>query len=94
MKKITAVKVLENYSLHLVFDDGVQGTVDLSNLAGKGVFDLWIDRKSFEQVRIGDSGELIWSDKIDLCSDSLYLKVTGKKPEDLFPSLRHEPAHA
>ena len=94
MRKIFKVKALQEYRLKLEFDDGVSGTVDLSDLVGKGVFALWSDHRAFEQVRVGSSGELAWSDKIDLCPDALYLKLTGKKPEDIFPALRHEPSHA
>ena len=94
MRKISKVKALQGYRLGLEFDDGVSGTVDLSYLVGKGVFALWRDRPTFEQVRIGSSGELVWGDQIDLCPDALYLKVTGKKPEDVFPALRHEPTRA
>ena len=94
MHKITGVKVLESYRLELVFADGVRGIVDLSNLVDKGVFTLWRDCRAFEQVRIGPSGELVWADEIDLCPDALYLKATGKSPEDVFPALRHETAHA
>ena len=94
MRKIAKVKVLDGYRLELEFDDGVSGIVDLSDLVGKGVFALWRDRRAFEQVRVGSSGELVWGDQIDLCPDALYLKVTGKKPEDIFPSLRKQPTHA
>ena len=94
MRKICQVKVLPGYRLELEFDDGVSGTVDLSEAVGKGVFALWRDPLAFERVRIGSSGELAWDDRIDLCSDALYLKVTGKKPEDIFPALRNQPAHA
>jgi len=94
MRKISKVKALQGYRLELEFDDGVSGTVDLSYLVGKGVFALWCDRPTFEQVRIGSSGELVWGDQIDLCPDALYLKATGKKPEDIFPTLRHKPARA
>jgi hypothetical protein len=80
--------------LELTFDDGVSKTVDLSDLVGKGVFAPWRDYSVFESVKIGPSGELAWGDKVDLCPDSLYLRATGKKPEDVFPALRHEPAHA
>jgi hypothetical protein len=38
MKRITKVKVLPEYRLELEFDDGVTGTVDLSEGVGKGVF--------------------------------------------------------
>ena len=94
MHKITGVKVLESYRLELTFADGVRGIVDLSDLVENGVFALWHDYKAFEQVSIGSSGKLVWGGQIDLRPDALYLKATGKKPEDVFPALRHEPAHA
>ena len=94
MVKVTKVKVLEGYCLELAFDDGVCGVVDLSELVGKGVFALWRNRHVFEKVRIGPFGELVWNDQIDLCPDSLYLRTTGKKPEDVFPALRRESAYA
>ena len=94
MKRISKVKVLPGYRLELEFDDGVSGIVDLSENVGKGVFALWRDPLAFDQVRIGSSGELVWGDRIDLCPDALYLKVTGKKPEDIFPALRELPTHA
>jgi hypothetical protein len=87
MHKITNVTVLHNYKLELEYDDGRQGIVDLSHLAGKGVFSLWNDYDVFRKVKIGSSGELVWNDQVDLCPDSLYLKLTNQKPEDLFPSL-------
>lgn len=94
MRRICKVKVLPDYRLELEFDDGVAGTVDLSENVGKGVFDLWRDPLVFEMVRIGSSGELVWGDQIDLRPDALYLKVTGKKPEDIFPALRGQSAYA
>jgi len=94
MRKISKVNVLPDYRLQLTFDDGMSGPVDLSGLVGKGVFALWRDRRFFEQVRIGSLGELAWGDQIDLCPDALYLRVTGKNPEDVFPALRREPTLA
>jgi len=94
MRRISKVKVLPGYRLELEFDDGVSGTVDLSENVGKGVFAVWRDPLVFGQVTIGSAGELVWGEKIDLCPDALYLKVTGKKPEDVFPALRNLPTHA
>ena len=62
--------------------------MDLSDLVGKGVFERWDDYKFFEQVSIGDHREIKWDDDVELCADSLYLMLTGKSPEDLFPRLR------
>jgi hypothetical protein len=94
MHKVTRIKVLEDYRLELVFDDGKSGVVDLSHLAGKGVFSAWTDYTVFQQARIGESGELIWNEQIDLCPDALYLQATHQRPEDVFPALKHEPACA
>jgi len=94
MRKIVKVKALPDYTLELEFDDGIAGSVNLSDLAGRGVFAIWREGNTFEQVRIGPSGELVWSDRVDLCPDALYFKVTGKKPEDVFPALRQESVHA
>jgi hypothetical protein len=94
MRRISKATALPGYRIALEFDDGVTGTVDLSEPVGKGVFAAWQDPLFFEQVRIGTSGELVWGDQIDLCPDALYLRVTGKKPEDIFPALRDRPTHA
>ena len=94
MKRIVKVKALPTYRLELEFDDGVSGVVDLSDLVGLGVFSLWRDPRAFEQVRIGTGGELAWGDHVDLCPDALYLKVTGKKAEEIFPALQRDSTHA
>jgi hypothetical protein len=94
MAVIVEAKALANFSVWLKFADGTEGTVDLSALAGKGVFSHWLQGDNFSRLSIGSSGELRWGDAVDLCPDSLYLRVTGKRPEDLFPSLRGEPTHA
>lgn len=82
------VKPLEDYRLWVKFSDGVEGIADLSEFAGKGVFALWNDYQEFQKVHIGPGGEVAWSDQIDMCPDAIYLRVTGKKPEELFPKLR------
>jgi hypothetical protein len=94
MNRIKEVKTLSGFRIWLRFEDGTCGDADLSGLAGKGVFSLWEQPGEFEKVSIALSGELRWSNQVDLCSDALYLKVTGKKPEDLFPALKQEFSHA
>ena len=94
MKHVIKVEALDDYKLRLEFDDGVVGVADLSSLVGKGVFSLWRDVTEFRKVLIGSSGELVWGDQIDLCPDSLYMKVTGQQPEDMFSCLNMEKACA
>jgi hypothetical protein len=83
MSTPTEVKPLDNYRLWVKFSDGVEGIVDLSEYAGKGVFALWSDYREFEKVHIGPGGEIAWSEQIDMCPDAIYLRITGKKPEEL-----------
>jgi len=87
MHKAVEVKALQGYRIWVRFDDGKAGEVDLSNLAGHGVFSLWQDYAAFQKVHLGPSGEIAWNDEVDLCPDSLYLQLTGKAPEEIFPNL-------
>lgn len=82
------LKALSGYRLYVRYPDGVEGEVDLSHLVGKGVFALWNDRRAFERVFIGSAGEIRWNDTVDICSDSLYMKITGKSPGEVFPNLK------
>jgi len=88
------VKALPNYRVYLEYSDGTKGEVDLSELAGNGVFEAWAQPGLFESVHIGEYREIKWDGVIELCPDSLYLKLTGKTPEELFPRLRREQPHA
>jgi hypothetical protein len=92
--KLIQVEPLPGYRLRVQYADGVEGVVDLSHLAGKGVFQLWNDPEAFRRVSIGTGGEVRWSDEVDLCADALYFEVTGKQPDDVFSGLKKAPIHA
>jgi hypothetical protein len=83
MKRITAVEPRDGYHLWLRFEDGIEGELDLSHLAGEGVFRIWDDQQRFRQVRIGEFGELSWGEDVDLCPDAIYLRLTGRKAEEV-----------
>jgi len=88
MVRPTEVKALEGYRLWLRYSDGVEGEVDLSHLVGRGVFKAWEDKAFFEAVEIDEAGAISWGEEIDLCPDALYLKLTGKSPEEVFQGLK------
>ena len=88
MAKPVEVKPLANYRIWLRYDDGVEGEVDLSDLAGRGVFEAWNDPAFFRSVRLASHGAVEWGSELDLCPDALYMRLTGKSPEELFPTLR------
>jgi hypothetical protein len=92
--KIVELNPRENYGLFLRYEDGTEGVVDLSAIAGRGVFASWLVPGVFEQARLSSFGVPEWPGNIDLCSDSLNMQLTGKSAEEIFPSLRTIPAYA
>jgi hypothetical protein len=94
MMEIVEAKALPGYRLQLVFDSGERGAVDLSEFVGRGVFTAWERPGVFEQVAVTSEGAVEWPGEIDMCPDALYLRMTGKTPEELFPSLRNRLFHA
>lgn len=89
-----SVNALPNYRLRVTFSDGTEGVVDLSDLVGQGVFKAWEDEKFFAGVHIGPNRQIQWSEEIDLCPDAIYLRLTGKTPEELFPQLKPQNSYA
>jgi len=78
--KLIEVSPQAGFRLSLRYEDGVLGVVDLSPLAGRGVFAAWLQPGVFEQVMLSASGAPEWPGEIDLCSDALYLEIgrTGR----------------
>ena len=48
----------------------------------------------FTAVRVEEGGGIEWPGEIDMCPDALYLRLTGKAVEDIFPSLKPTPVDA
>jgi hypothetical protein len=92
--RITEAKPLDRFRVSLRFDNGASGTVDLSSLAGRGVFRAWLEEGVFEQLSISPVGALQWPGELDLCPDALYLQLTGQSAGEVFPALRDSLTHA
>ena len=78
------VRPVGRYRIWLRYQDGTEGEVDLSHRAGRGVFAAWDNEGVFAQVKLGARGAIEWPGNLDLCPDALYLRLTGKRPEDVF----------
>ena len=72
------VKPLPAYRIWIKYDDGESGEIDLSHLAGKGVFKAWDEPEHFDRVHIDPYGGIAWDDNIDMCRYALYMELTGK----------------
>jgi hypothetical protein len=92
--RIVELRAEPGYVLWIRYDDGVKGEVDLSGLRGRGVFAAWTDQEAFAEVSLEPHGAVAWTDRIELCPDALYLRLTGKSAEDFLPPLRRAPADA
>ena len=78
------VRPVGRYRIWLRYEDGTAGEVNLSHLAGRGVFAAWDEEGVFAQVELGPHGAVEWPGDLALCPDALYLRLTGKRPEEVF----------
>jgi hypothetical protein len=92
--RIVEARATERYRVFLKFDNGSSGIVDLGEYAGRGVFRAWEAEGIFEQVSVSPVGALEWPGDLDLCPDSLYLKIVGKTASEVFPGMRSSLRHA
>ena len=79
------VEARDGYRIWLQYSDGTSGEIDLSDLAGRGVFRAWNAPGCFESVRIAPHRAITWNDEIELCPDALYLELTGNSAFDEIP---------
>ena len=52
------------------------------------MFEVWEDPGVFEAVTVGRQGQLRWTEEIELCAAAVYIRLTSKSPDEVFPSLR------
>jgi hypothetical protein len=80
LKDIVQVQPSDNYRLHVRFEDGVEGSVDIADLVKfEGVFAPLRDRDYFVQVRVNpDIGTICWPNGADLDPDVLYALITNE----------------
>ena len=81
LKDIVKVKPLKNFHLHLEFEDGVNGEVDIRKLVKfTGVFKPLKDETFFAKVQVNPEwGTIFWPNGADLDPDVLYSMVTGEE---------------
>ncbi len=81
--KVIAVHAIEKYKIFLKYDDGTEGIVDLSDAAGKGVFNYWDINDNFFKVYIDrETDGVAWSSQLDICPDAQYLNLKNLSFEE------------
>ncbi len=84
-KSIPYLKIAEakdDYKLYLLFEDGVEGVVELKKWKGKGVFEYWNDELNFKKFKVTQDKKLEWNENIDMDPDAFYLKLINKTFEE------------
>jgi hypothetical protein len=79
LKDVVEVRALGGYRVHLRFEDGVQGELDLGRLIRfRGVFAPLKDENEFARVQVDpELGTIAWPNGADLDPDVLYAEVSG-----------------
>ncbi|MPZ21210.1 MAG: DUF2442 domain-containing protein [Luteitalea sp.] len=80
LRDVVFVEPLADHRLHVQFDDGVEGVVDVAQLIQfTGVFEPLRDLALFAQAKVHpELGTVCWPNDADLDSEVLYARVTGK----------------
>lgn len=80
--KATDVKAVGGYKIKVVFDDGVSGIVDLTDLVQKGIFQQLKDASTFQRVYTNGSA-IAWSDELEIDADNIYAEILNTEPANL-----------
>jgi hypothetical protein len=85
--RVIRVTHLKDYSIHVVFDDGVEGDVCLNDLVELGIFRVLKDPSLFSKVYT-TGYSIAWSDQLEIDVATIYAELSGKTPAEAF-----SPAH-
>ena len=72
LAEIREFRICDGYRIEIRFADGVQGTVDLSDLVGRGVFEGLRNPAEFARAQFDEFGALSWPSGADLAPDAMH----------------------
>ena len=89
--ELTSVEARQGYRIWVIYADGPEGEIDLSDIAGKGEYAAWNDPEFFSGVHIDPVTAMItWGNNVEICPDAVYLALTGLPVEVLYPDIKEE----
>lgn len=85
LKDIVAVQPKENYTLHVVFEDGVMDDIHVAELVEfSGIFGPLQDPSFFAQVIVNtELGTVCWPNDADLDPDVIYSLLNSEPSQSL-----------
>ena len=75
MVRVKSVKPENGHRLHIEFEDGVHGTVDLSADLYGPMFEPLRDDRYFAQVSVDEYGVVCWPNGADLAPEVIYEEI-------------------
>ena len=73
------------YAIHVLFEDGIAGTIQLDDLVENGIFLPLKDTTNFAKVYT-TGYSIAWSDQLEIDAATIYAELSGKAPADVFSS--------
>jgi hypothetical protein len=78
LNRVVQITPLERYRLRVEFDDGVYGTIDLSDRLFGEMFEPLRDEALFRQVSIDSHGVVCWPNGADLAPDAMHQNLISQ----------------
>lgn len=72
--KIQEVKYLSDYAIHIKFEDGVVGTIQLNDLDEKGIFKVLQDKNQFAKAYT-NGYSIAWSNELEIDATTIYSEL-------------------
>jgi len=82
---VTTVYSLPEYKLHVTFDDGVSGIIDLKTFVENGIFSVLKNEDAFNKVYT-NGYSVAWNDDLEVDALTIYAELLNKNPEDFLSS--------
>ncbi|MFO1020871.1 MAG: DUF2442 domain-containing protein [Planctomycetales bacterium] len=80
MSRVVTVTALEDYSLEVIFEDGVRGVICLKDRLFGLMFEPLLDKVQFGKVFVDEFGAVAWANGADLAPDALYERIRTLTP--------------
>lgn len=77
---IVDVQVIKEYTLHILFENGVEGDVDISQIVPfVGIFSKLKDKQYFSTVHVNNElGTIVWDNGADISPSFLYSLLSNE----------------
>jgi hypothetical protein len=79
MNDIVEIDYQDGYTFHVAFDNGVAGSIDLTEYTNKGPIFAPLKNKDFFKKATIEGGTISWPNGADIAPETLYEKLIAQK---------------